>query len=65
MALKYPNGNKFQDRHIGPNENELNEMLATIGVDSLDTLIDQTIPANIRSPKPLNLQIPHALTEFE
>ena len=58
MALKYPNGNKFQDRHIGPNENELNEMLATIGVDSLDTLIDQTIPANIRSPKPLNLQIP-------
>ena len=65
MAHFQLNGNKFQDRHIGPNKTELNEMLATIGVDSLDTLIDQTIPANIRLKKPLNLRIPHALTEHE
>ena len=65
MAHFQLNGNKFQDRHIGPNKTELNEMLATIGVDSLDTLIDQTIPANIRLQKPLNLRIPHALTEHE
>ena len=65
MSFIQPNRVKFQDRHIGPNETELNEMLATIGVDSLDTLIDQTVPANIRLPKPLNLGFPNALSEHE
>ena len=38
-------------------------MLKTIGVNSLDELIDQTIPANIRLKEPLNL--PEAMTERE
>ena len=38
-------------------------MLETIGVKSLDELIDQTIPANIRLKEPLNL--PEAMTERE
>ncbi len=54
---------QFAKRHIGINETERNAMLRTIGVKSLDQLIDQTIPKNIRLKKPLNL--PQALTEFE
>ena len=54
----------FQRRHIGPNNTELSEMLNTIGVSSLDTLIDQTVPKAIRTKKALKT-IPNALTEFE
>jgi glycine dehydrogenase len=51
----------FERRHIGPDEQETAKMLEVIGVDSLETLINETIPASIRLPKPLNL--PEALTE--
>ena len=54
---------KFVSRHIGPRENDIQEMLKVIGVRSLDELIDQTVPANIRLAKPLNL--PNGLTERE
>jgi len=54
---------KFVTRHIGPREKDIQEMLATLGVSSLDELIDQTVPANIRLEKPLNL--PNGLTERE
>lgn len=58
-----PLTDRFQDRHIGPNAVETAEMLAAIGVNSLETLIEQTIPAAIRSSKPL--EMPEALSEFE
>lgn len=51
----------FAARHIGPRKHEEAAMLAAIGVNSLDELIDQTIPANIRLKKPLDL--PSAMTE--
>ena len=54
---------KFVSRHIGPRNNDIQEMLKVIGVPSLDILIDQTIPSNIRLDKPLNL--PNGLTERE
>jgi len=54
---------KFVSRHIGPREEDIKEMLKVIGVQSLDELIDQTIPANIRLEKPLNLS--NGLTERE
>lgn len=54
---------KFSARHIGPNQQETEAMLKTIGVDSLDTLIDETVPANIRLKKSLN--IAPAMSEFE
>jgi glycine dehydrogenase len=53
----------FALRHIGPNENELQHMLKTIGTDSLDQLILETIPEDIRLKKPLNLA--PAMTEYE
>ncbi|MDT0641455.1 aminomethyl-transferring glycine dehydrogenase [Zunongwangia sp. F363] len=51
----------FALRHIGPRESELKEMLQTIGVDSLEQLIYETIPDDIRLKSPLNL--PVALSE--
>ncbi|NLP56798.1 aminomethyl-transferring glycine dehydrogenase [Lutibacter sp. B1] len=55
--------NSFVLRHIGPRENDINEMIETIGVSSIDELIDKTIPSNIRLKKDLNL--PEPLSEFE
>lgn len=54
---------KFVTRHIGPRDQEIDEMLKTIGVSSLDELINQTVPSSIHLQKPLNL--PEPLTEFE
>ena len=42
-------------RHIGPSPKEMAEMLAVIGVDSLDALIDDTVPQSIRQADPLVL----------
>lgn len=53
----------FASRHIGPRENEVPAMLETIGVNSLDELIDKTVPSSIRLGKPLNL--PGAMSEYE
>src|SRR4029453_10505478 len=45
----------FQSRHIGPDAAARDQMLAAIGVPSLDALIDQTIPPDIRLQTPLDL----------
>ncbi|MEO9806547.1 MAG: aminomethyl-transferring glycine dehydrogenase [Reichenbachiella sp.] len=52
----------FQQRHNGPSRDDISQMLDTIGVDSVDELIDQTVPENIRKRAALN--IPEALDEF-
>jgi glycine dehydrogenase len=54
---------KFVDRHIGPRDHELPEMLKIIGVKSLDQLIEKTIPESIMFKKPLSL--PDAMSEIE
>ncbi len=41
-------------RHIGPSPKERDEMLQVVEASSLDDLIDQTIPSNIRQETPLN-----------
>ena len=53
----------FALRHIGPRESDLQHLFKTIGVDSLDQLIAETIPADIRLKKDLELDAP--MTEFE
>jgi len=63
MNLFEQQANEFAGRHIGPDEIETSGMLATIGVRSLDELIDRTIPASIRSKEPLN--IPDPLSEYQ
>ncbi len=57
------NTNAFALRHIGPNETDQNHMLKTISVDSLDQLIYETIPDDIRLKKGLKLDVP--MTEHE
>lgn len=54
---------QFVDRHIGPNPEEQKAMLSTIGVDSLEQLIDETVPASIRMQQELDL--PEAMSEYE
>ncbi len=55
--------NKFSDRHIGPREEDKKSMLSSIGLNSIEELISQTIPEKIRLKKELELDAP--LTEFE
>ncbi|MEC4986238.1 MAG: glycine dehydrogenase (aminomethyl-transferring), partial [Oscillatoria sp. PMC 1076.18] len=51
----------FVSRHLGPNENEVQEMLQVLGFSTLDQLIESTIPAGIRFQGSLNL--PEAKSE--
>ena len=53
----------FAARHIGPRPHEVKHMLETIGVSSLEQLIDQTVPAGIRSNQPI--AIGEGLAEHE
>ena len=57
------NTNSFQRRHIGPNSNEQEKMLSTIKVGSIDQLIFETIPDDIRLENGLDLA--PALSEYE
>ncbi|RYE20972.1 MAG: aminomethyl-transferring glycine dehydrogenase subunit GcvPA, partial [Sphingobacteriales bacterium] len=63
MQLNTNYQEKFQSRHIAPDEADTAEMLKTIGVNSVDELIEQTVPAQIRLKNPLNL--PAAKSEFD
>jgi glycine dehydrogenase len=63
MKINLRSQDKFENRHHGKDEQELLEMLRTVGAASLDELIDQTLPAAIRLQKPLNL--PRAKSEQE
>jgi glycine dehydrogenase len=54
---------EFIGRHIGPDETEAKQMLETIGMQSIDELIDKTVPAAIRLKAPL--QIGEPVSEFE
>jgi len=63
MLQLNPNGAEFIKRHIGPNAQDTQKMLDTIGVKSIDELIEKTVPHNIRSKKAM--QIPEGLSEFE
>lgn len=46
---------RFEDRHHGKSASDTEEMLKTLGVSSVDELIDQTVPSHIRANEPLSL----------
>src|SRR5450759_4468763 len=54
---------KFVNRHNGPLQHELPQMLKAIGFSSLHELIEKTLPRSIMLEKPLTL--PEAMSEFE
>ena len=57
------NTDSFALRHIGPRRNDLPKMLQIIGVESMEQLIDETIPSDIRLQEDLSLA--PALSEQE
>ncbi len=58
-----PTPDTFVSRHIGPSDADVRDMLQTLGMPSLDALIDATVPANIRFRRALAL--PPATSEQE
>ena len=52
----------FANRHLGPNEREIAQMVKTIGVNDVAQLIDETIPSDIRLKEALAL--PEGISEF-
>ncbi|AXE34175.1 aminomethyl-transferring glycine dehydrogenase [Chromobacterium phragmitis] len=57
------NRHEFIARHIGPSDAERAEMLAAVGVPSIDALVDQTLPADIRLNRRLDLPSPQPEAE--
>ncbi len=49
----------FTQRHLGSNTKDQQEMLAAVGVDSMEALIDQVVPNSIRATSPLELGQPN------
>jgi len=47
---------RFVHRHLGPTDADIQEMLATLGLQSLDALVDATVPEDIRMRKALALE---------
>ncbi|WP_207428234.1 aminomethyl-transferring glycine dehydrogenase [Pedobacter sp. SYSU D00535] len=64
MTLNIDFQEKFEARHIAPSAKETVEMLKTVGADSLDQLIDQTVPQQIRLKAPLNLPTPKSEYDY-
>ena len=52
---------KFSDRHIGPDQKEINKMLSALGFDNLEQLINIAIPEQIKNTSPMD--IPEAVSE--
>ncbi len=55
---------QFVNRHIGPSEADVEQMLGAIGCSSVDELISQVVPENIRLKKPLALP-EEGMSEYE
>ncbi|NNL48946.1 MAG: aminomethyl-transferring glycine dehydrogenase, partial [Acidimicrobiia bacterium] len=60
---RYRSMSAFADRHIGPRPADVQHMLAVVGVSTVDELIDETIPADIRLKGELDL--PGAMSESD
>ena len=63
MSQQYAPSDRFSDRHNGPNNRTIPEMLNEIGCDSLEALIDEAVPGDIRLNR--DLELPEAHTEHE
>jgi glycine dehydrogenase len=64
MSLNIHYQEDFENRHIAPNEADTAQMLQKIGVNSIDQLIEQTVPERIRLKQPLNLPKAKSETEY-
>ncbi|HEY6952928.1 MAG TPA: aminomethyl-transferring glycine dehydrogenase, partial [Bacteroidota bacterium] len=63
MNTQHREHEKFQTRHIGPRQQDVDAMLQTIGVRTIDDLVRETIPEGIRLGH--QLRLPEAVGEYE
>ncbi|HEY5090130.1 MAG TPA: aminomethyl-transferring glycine dehydrogenase [Polyangia bacterium] len=63
MAVDLGARDRFAARHIGPDADEEAQMLRALGVASLEGLVGQTVPADIRLAGPLDLAAPASEAE--
>lgn len=63
MKLNIDYQEKFEQRHIAPNAEDTSKMLDALGLSTIDELIEQTVPSNIRLKQALKL--PEAMSEFD
>ena len=61
--MGFESNDRFQDRHVGPDARDRREMLEVVRAASLEALMDEAIPENIRLERPLDL--PGGETEYE
>ncbi|WKN43077.1 aminomethyl-transferring glycine dehydrogenase [Tunicatimonas pelagia] len=64
MKLSVQSYLPFEKRHNSPDSQQIASMLESIGVESLEELISETVPASIRLKKPLDLPTAQTETEF-
>ncbi|XFE76684.1 hypothetical protein V8V91_11800 [Algoriphagus halophilus] len=64
MKINLSNAVKFENRHNGPTDAEIAEMLEKVGASSIEELIDETVPKSIQLEKPLNLPSAQLETDF-
>jgi glycine dehydrogenase len=64
MKINLRQQESFESRHHGKSSQDLAAMLAAVGASSIDELIEQTVPASIRLPKPLDLPQPLSEVQF-
>ena len=57
MKLEMEPSGEFASRHIGPSETEVEEMLAVLGLTSIEELVGQTVPQAIRLDRELELPL--------
>ncbi len=62
MSLEY--FEKFVNRHVGVNEKDIEKMCSEIGVDSIDDLINKTVPERIRLTEKIKLDKAQTETEY-
>jgi len=55
--------NNFISRHNGPRKEDVKKMLECMGLNSIEQLIDETVPKGIRLPNPLNIE--NGMSEYE
>ena len=58
------NTESFLIRHIGPRDEDIKKMLKVINANSLDELIDETLPNDIKLNQSLNLGKPLSESEY-
>ena len=56
MSTAAVNASEFAGRHLGPRERDVTAMLAALGLESLEQLVEAAVPQGIRTPTPLSLE---------